>query len=546
MSLCYVSAQIPTNGLVAYYQFNDNANDVSSNGNDGTVNGATPTTDRFGISNKAYSFNGTSDFIEVSNSTSLNILNSISITAWFKTDDPDINHSDNDGVEIVAKAETHGSRSYDIFLHDQSYLGDDSICFDLYKTNDVDYDNTISSTLWDNTWHFVATTYDYTSGISQVYIDGQLKKSLNIGQINLEQTNVPLTIGCYLTPLSEQYRGFYHGVLDDICIYNRSLNQGGIDSLYYEPSSNCLVAYYPFNGNANDASSNSNNGTVNGATSTTDRFGISNKAYSFNGTSDFIEVPNSASLSILNSISMAAWFKTNDPDINHSDNDGAMIVAKHKAHYSRSFSIAFYDQSYFGDSISFQLFKTDDTENLNNISSTYWDNNWHFIATTYDYTSGISQVYIDNLLKKTMNFGQVDLMQTLIPLTIGCYFGDVSGYRGFYNGELDDIRIFNCALDKTEIDSLYHEGGWAGVKDIFLNNEINIYPNPANDNIIIENSTFAKNQTISVYNIQGNMLLQQAIWQTKTEIDISTLAKGIYFVNLKTKEEGITKKFIKN
>ena len=67
-----------------------------------------------------------------------------------------------------------------------------------------------------------------------------------------------------------------------------------------------------------------------------------------------------------------------------------------------------------------------------------------------------------------------------------------------------------------------------------------------NDNIIIENSTFAKNQTISVYNIQGNMLLQQAIWQTKTEIDISTLAKGIYFVNLKTKEEGITKKFIKN
>src|ERR1017187_5394463 len=55
---------------------------------------------------------------------------------------------------------------------------------------------------------------------------------------------------------------------------------------------NGLVAYYPFNGNANDASGNGNNGTVYGATLTTDRFGISNSAYCFNGTSHYIEVPS--------------------------------------------------------------------------------------------------------------------------------------------------------------------------------------------------------------------------------------------------------------
>ena len=44
-----------------------------------------------------------------------------------------------------------------------------------------------------------------------------------------------------------------------------------------------LVAYYPFNGNANDESGNGNNGTVNGATLTTDRFGKVNSAYSFDG-----------------------------------------------------------------------------------------------------------------------------------------------------------------------------------------------------------------------------------------------------------------------
>ena len=76
-----VYAQIPTNGLVAYYPFNGNANDESGNNNNGTVYGAKLTTDRFGKPNSAYSFDGGS-YIEVQNSSSLNPANSISITWW--------------------------------------------------------------------------------------------------------------------------------------------------------------------------------------------------------------------------------------------------------------------------------------------------------------------------------------------------------------------------------------------------------------------------------------------------------------------------------
>jgi hypothetical protein len=53
---------------------------------------------------------------------------------------------------------------------------------------------------------------------------------------------------------------------------------------------NGLVGYWPFCGNANDASGNGNNGTVNGATLTTDRFGNSNGAYSFNGVNNNINL----------------------------------------------------------------------------------------------------------------------------------------------------------------------------------------------------------------------------------------------------------------
>lgn len=62
---------VPTNGLVSYYGFNGNANDCSGNSNNGTVNGATLTTDRFGNTNSAYSFNGTSDYISIHDTTSL-------------------------------------------------------------------------------------------------------------------------------------------------------------------------------------------------------------------------------------------------------------------------------------------------------------------------------------------------------------------------------------------------------------------------------------------------------------------------------------------
>jgi hypothetical protein len=61
-----------------------------------------------------------------------------------------------------------------------------------------------------------------------------------------------------------------------------------------------------------------------------------------------------------------------------------------------------------------------------------------------------------------------------------------------------------------------------------------VHPNPSTDNIIVEDNYFTKGETISVYDIQGQLLLQQPMKQTKTNIDISALAKGVYFVKVKT------------
>ena len=79
-----LQAQIPTDSLVAYYPFNGNANDESGNGNDGVVNGATLTTDRFGNVNSAYSFDGVDDWINAPNSGLPDADESRTLTAWVK------------------------------------------------------------------------------------------------------------------------------------------------------------------------------------------------------------------------------------------------------------------------------------------------------------------------------------------------------------------------------------------------------------------------------------------------------------------------------
>ena len=73
-----VPSYVPTTGLVGYWPFNGNANDESGNGNNGTVNGATLTSDRFGVANKAYSFDGIDDWIEIPSS-----VTNYTISFWF-------------------------------------------------------------------------------------------------------------------------------------------------------------------------------------------------------------------------------------------------------------------------------------------------------------------------------------------------------------------------------------------------------------------------------------------------------------------------------
>ncbi len=80
-----IPSYVPKDGLVGWWPFNGNANDESGNGNHGTVNGATLTTDRYGKVNCAYSFDGDKDYIDIGNSNTLKrFKTNFTISAWIK------------------------------------------------------------------------------------------------------------------------------------------------------------------------------------------------------------------------------------------------------------------------------------------------------------------------------------------------------------------------------------------------------------------------------------------------------------------------------
>ena len=108
MSFAQVPSYVPANGLVGYWPFNGNANDESGNGNNGTNNGATLTTDRNGVENQAYSFDG-NDFIQTPNQ---NLSGSVSFSGWYKMSN--FNFPNNDRFYVSNQSPTNNITSTNI------------------------------------------------------------------------------------------------------------------------------------------------------------------------------------------------------------------------------------------------------------------------------------------------------------------------------------------------------------------------------------------------------------------------------------------------
>ena len=220
-----VPSYLPSSGLIGWWPFNENANDESANSNDGTVNGASLTSDRFGNANASYNFNGTSDYIELALLTALNNQTQISISFWEYSD---LLFDAQEGSVFSHWKTSSGIGAIGLNTRISSQ---GSFRCDMLNGVGVGSNNQIISS---NVWNHVVFIYDGdNANLNQrcaIYVN-------NVFQGYFGSSNIPSASGSQSmrTVFGAQVAGslytFFKGRLDDIGIWNRALTQQEISNL---------------------------------------------------------------------------------------------------------------------------------------------------------------------------------------------------------------------------------------------------------------------------------------------------------------------------
>jgi hypothetical protein len=289
-----------------------------------------------------------------------------------------------------------------------------------------------------------------------------------------------------------------------------------------------LVAYYPFNGNANDESGNGNNGTVQGnVVLTTDRFGKANKAYEFPGVEfNYIQVPDAPSLQ-MNVFTLNAWIYTS------TDYGYGQIVQKGRDIENGHYGL--YTTSVGGTNLYGGV---NGTTGIAQPSIGVW----HMV--TGSVSGSLAKFYLDGKFMCDTTLSNSYVYSGSDPLAIGMhYFSGVYSYWTYpFKGKIDDIRIYNRSLSDNEISILYNLTQTA-INNISVNEILKLYPNPAQTFLRISSPEIIKR--IEVCDIAGRVIDNITINSDSYSLNVNSLLKGIYLIKGFTDKGIVTSRFIK-
>ena len=214
------------------------------------------------------------------------------------------------------------------------------------------------------------------------------------------------------------------------------------------PQSDKIIAYYAFSGNANDSSGNGYDGTISGDPQlTTDRFGNSNSAYSFDGNGDWIyfgtdTLPTNNGGNISDAFTISVWAKSSSNSTMDLFAYGGMVSCG-GGRYGAIVRL--------GSNIQFNSCNNGFNTSASGKNS---DGNWHQYVFTWN-GSNSRKVYIDGSLVSSNSTSNVFRIQNT-GLVIGRGFMDW-GLGTTFNGSTDEMRLWNTELSSSEVQTLYDD-----------------------------------------------------------------------------------------
>jgi hypothetical protein len=233
---------VPTDGLVAYYPFNGNANDESGNGHHGTVNGAILSSDRDGNNDKAYEFSHDGASFR-NNHQSIYIpfhsdfqSENFTVSIWFKADS--YGWDGNQKIESTLFSKRENSSQ----PNQATYRIQLSSNFTRSEIGDPDGDDEIpctadSAELNLGAWYHAASSYDGTT--LKQYING-----VKVLEINCDLSHNAISTSGIMLGQTWQYNGYYYhldGKLDEFMVYNRSMTEQEMENYYVSSTGDILL-----------------------------------------------------------------------------------------------------------------------------------------------------------------------------------------------------------------------------------------------------------------------------------------------------------------
>ncbi|MFO0495455.1 MAG: LamG-like jellyroll fold domain-containing protein [Flavobacteriia bacterium] len=475
-----VPSYVPTSGLVGWWPFNGNANDESGNGNNGTVNGATLTTDRFGASNKAYSFNGINNFITLTGTGSINFSQGATFLAW-------VNSNDIRNASIVDKENGCVSYGYRLNLRSNNQIWAEQGCYGAPQSGT----STIVATnaYLTNNWVLVVGVLNQVTGTNSLYINGVLINSANVTQMISNTKEIEVGRRSYLTVTDE----FMNGKIDDIGIWNRALTQQEITALYQ----GCAVT-------ASIAPQSNTTFCQGGSVSLQANTGT---GYTYEWYKNGVFISGASQSSYIATTSGNYTVKVIDGSCNATSSAVTVTVNTNPTVSLASIG-AF--TNYYATPVTLSGSPSGGTYSGSGVSGNTFN----------PQQAGLGATSINYSYTNASNCSGSASTSTIVYDTLGTVCtSTVTVYDTIYT-TVTDTLIINTTLSLAPPND---------------QNTILIYPNPASDHITIDNGNYAAmaGYSIVIENNAGQQVFQSTINQAQFYLDLSTwTGNGLYFVHL--------------
>ena len=463
---------MPSNnlGLVAHWTFDGptisgtSVTDVSGQGNTGTLtNGPTVTP---GIEGQALSYNGTNQYVDTNSHIGTLTTSSGSACVWAKN-----NRAYNSGVAeaIFDQGDTSGNTEFGLlhFSDNNIYAG--------FQTGGSDHRVILAATAanWpQGKWTSYCLTWT-SGGTTSLYVNGALIGT-QTGTVVYNSTDT-LRLGYYWW--SGSGNNYYSGSIDDFRIYNRALTAYEVSQLYNAGTATHqnatinppdlqqgLVGHWTFDGptisgtTVKDVSGSGNNGTMVNAPAVTP--GVLGQALSFNGSNQYITIGTSATFNYERTqlMTICAWIK---PVSVSENNVGRAIVSKLQGSPNYTgWEFNQYVPSAVNNGLQLYLINTFPGNSISaSAANILTAGVWQHACVTYNGNSLVSGVtfYVNGVAHSA--FSDINTLSgSILSSASTAIGGRPAGGNGYFNGSIDDVRIYNRALPASQITQLYDLG----------------------------------------------------------------------------------------